>query len=428
MPSKPRRPGDVSTSPVNPVTLAVGFIIAIGVLVSFPVLIDWLPRRLADLGGLDAKGRSTELSRIRTAELALLAGMIAVFGAYYTHRTFRLNHQGQITERFTRAVDQLGSEKTEIRVGGIYALQRIARESSVDHEPTMEILTGFLREQSRWSPAKSAGSGSRNGRKRATPVAPRTDIQAALTVLAHRTEAYDTRTFNLTSTDLRGADFHGASLVGVDLSSSNLSGADLSGADLTNAKLARVRLVGARLANTNLSAADLREADLSYCDLTATGLFGLATSSIAVPDASYHSAGVSGAMLRSAYQAEVTRSHNERLVLQGVALVGADLTGLDLTGADFTGADLRNAHLNHAILRDVTLVRANSREPISRERTSRVRISQVWTTRKPDRASCSCGAHSHSIVPGGLLVMSSTTRLTSRISLIMREAICSSRS
>ena len=37
-------------------------------------------------------------------------------------------------------------------------------------------------------------------------------------------------------------------------------------------------------------------------------------------------------------------------------------------------------------------------------------------------------AHSHSIVPGGLDVMSSTTRLTSRISPIMREAICSSRS
>ena len=37
-------------------------------------------------------------------------------------------------------------------------------------------------------------------------------------------------------------------------------------------------------------------------------------------------------------------------------------------------------------------------------------------------------AHSHSIVPGGLDVMSSTTRLTSRISLIIREAICSSRS
>ena len=36
--------------------------------------------------------------------------------------------------------------------------------------------------------------------------------------------------------------------------------------------------------------------------------------------------------------------------------------------------------------------------------------------------------YSHSIVPGGLLVMSSTTRLTSRISLIIREAMRSSRS
>ena len=37
-------------------------------------------------------------------------------------------------------------------------------------------------------------------------------------------------------------------------------------------------------------------------------------------------------------------------------------------------------------------------------------------------------SYSHSIVPGGLDVMSSTTRLTSRISPIIREAICSSRS
>ena len=36
--------------------------------------------------------------------------------------------------------------------------------------------------------------------------------------------------------------------------------------------------------------------------------------------------------------------------------------------------------------------------------------------------------YSHSMVPGGLLVMSSTTRLTSESSPIIREAICSSRS
>ena len=49
--------------------------------------------------------------------------------------------------------------------------------------------------------------------------------------------------------------------------------------------------------------------------------------------------------------------------------------------------------------------------------------------RRAPRASLDClGRYSHSIVPGGLDVMSSTTRLTSRISLIMREAIRSSRS
>ena len=50
--------------------------------------------------------------------------------------------------------------------------------------------------------------------------------------------------------------------------------------------------------------------------------------------------------------------------------------------------------------------------------------------RRPGAGSCrpSPGDHSHSIVPGGLLVMSSTTRPTGRISLIIREAICSSRS
>jgi hypothetical protein len=37
-------------------------------------------------------------------------------------------------------------------------------------------------------------------------------------------------------------------------------------------------------------------------------------------------------------------------------------------------------------------------------------------------------AYSHSIVPGGFDVMSSTTRFTSRSSLIMREATFSSRS
>jgi hypothetical protein len=64
-----------------------------------------------------------------------------------TWRTLQVNREGQITERFTQAIDQLGATDDkgnklfEIRLGGIYALERIARESEEDYWPIMEILT-----------------------------------------------------------------------------------------------------------------------------------------------------------------------------------------------------------------------------------------------------------------------------------------------
>src|SRR5215212_7701039 len=64
----------------------------------------------------------------------------------------RQAEQGQITERFTRAIDQLGSEKLEIRLGGIYALERIDKETPerAYHGTVMEVLTAYVRENSRW--------------------------------------------------------------------------------------------------------------------------------------------------------------------------------------------------------------------------------------------------------------------------------------
>ncbi|WP_243878742.1 hypothetical protein [Streptomyces sp. KS 21] len=51
----------------------------------------------------------------------------------------RVNQEGlnatrerHITDRFSRAVDQLGSEKTDVRIGGLYALWRIADHSARD--------------------------------------------------------------------------------------------------------------------------------------------------------------------------------------------------------------------------------------------------------------------------------------------------------
>jgi hypothetical protein len=54
-------------------------------------------------------------------------------------------------EMFNRAVDQLGSEKLEVRLGAIYTLKRISRDPEyADYRtPILETLTAYVRERSR---------------------------------------------------------------------------------------------------------------------------------------------------------------------------------------------------------------------------------------------------------------------------------------
>jgi hypothetical protein len=33
-----------------------------------------------------------------------------------------------VTDRYTKAIEQLGSDRLDVRIGGIYALERVARD------------------------------------------------------------------------------------------------------------------------------------------------------------------------------------------------------------------------------------------------------------------------------------------------------------
>jgi hypothetical protein len=99
--------------------------------------------------------RANRIQVIATVVQAL-GGIAVLIGIYFAWanlkttqigqaETLRLTNEGQITDRFTKAIDQLGSPKLELRLGGIYALERIARDSEKDHWPIMEVLTTFIR-------------------------------------------------------------------------------------------------------------------------------------------------------------------------------------------------------------------------------------------------------------------------------------------
>lgn len=76
-----------------------------------------------------ALGRAARLKAendVRTAALQLLGGVLVAGGLYFTARTYVLGREGQITDRFTRAVDQLGSDAPNVRIGA-YSRSRGSR-------------------------------------------------------------------------------------------------------------------------------------------------------------------------------------------------------------------------------------------------------------------------------------------------------------
>src|SRR4051812_24926990 len=126
-------PGSNRHAPRSTLTVLGVVLGGLLMLVAIVVLIKVVPPWVGSTDGLKGKDRAEEIGRARTAVLAILAGTIASVGAVFTGLSYRLNRAGQLTERFTRAIDQLGSTSLDVRLGGIYALERIARDSADDH-------------------------------------------------------------------------------------------------------------------------------------------------------------------------------------------------------------------------------------------------------------------------------------------------------
>jgi len=175
----------------------------------------------------------------------------------------RLTRQGQMIERFTQAIEQLGSEKLEIKLGGIYSLERTAHEEKNYHWPVMEVLTSYVRRHAARKPDEEL-------RENATP---EPDIQAILDVIGRRSEYHridkevEYGTIELNNTDLQGANLQEAHLVGAALQRAALREAALRGANLYGANLQGAGLQGADLVGAVLQGAILQGANLYGANL-----------------------------------------------------------------------------------------------------------------------------------------------------------------
>ena len=197
---------------------------------------------------------------------ALIAAFIAVFTNVQAQRAtntqLRIAEQGQITNRYNAAVTNLGSRSIDVRLGGVYALQRLMKDSPPDQPTVIAVLCAFVRDRA------TGSAGPSNFRQP-------TDIQAALTVVGTRNTAKEGRT---TVVDFDHAQLATAQLPGLHLSRANFSDADLRGADLSGADLRGADLNGAGLRGADLAGAHLCGANLRSARTSATRAFAARTS------------------------------------------------------------------------------------------------------------------------------------------------------
>jgi hypothetical protein len=141
-------------------TIGLGALTVAILLISLSLIPRWLypPLSAADLRSVPSAQARIQLQQAqsqltngaRSSVLQGLAGLLVVAGALATWQRVHISREGQITDRFTRAIDQLGSENLDVRIGDIYALERIAKNSAEDRSTIQYVLAAFVRHHATW--------------------------------------------------------------------------------------------------------------------------------------------------------------------------------------------------------------------------------------------------------------------------------------
>jgi len=135
--------------------LAAGFGLLLCCILVFP---QQIVNREVISGEITQADRLKAMNDVRATLAHGLAGALLLFGAWATwnqvqatSKQVAMSAKQQTTERFTRAVDQLGSKSPDVRMGGIVGLGQLASsaETDADRLRIVQILAGFVRHHAR---------------------------------------------------------------------------------------------------------------------------------------------------------------------------------------------------------------------------------------------------------------------------------------
>ena len=218
----------------------------------------------------DGESGSTTIRNLGLVIAAIVALPLAIWRSIVAERQAKTAQRGLLNERYQKGAEMLDSQVLAVRLGGIYALARLAREHPGDyHTQIMSLLCAFVRHPAGEPVEVAEPINSRSltptaefnrGWHRAgndLPLRVREDVQAIMTAVRERSEA---------QIEIEKEGEHRKNLSGANLNDADLFGANLYGANLKEAKLNRVNMVGAKLEGANLDGANLTGAfDMRGC-------------------------------------------------------------------------------------------------------------------------------------------------------------------
>jgi Pentapeptide repeats (8 copies) len=307
---------------------------------------------------------------VATSVVAIGTAVVAIGTFDVSQKTLRLSQQTldantrqQASDRFGKAIEHLGSDNIDVRLGGIFALDKLAWDTPSEHPDVYNVLTSFVRGHavvgkdacadssppgvvpSSPAPASPAPSSMAALTSLApSPVAavassaptspastgprPKEDIQTVIYLVGRRNRQYDSmnESIDFSHACLRGASFLAETVA--DYSDVNMNSSDLRSANLGLAKLENAYLMGATLDDALIISAKLHGARLTYAHMWRAGL--------------------SGADLRGAHVAN------------------ADLRSANLCNADLSDADLSGANLADVVYDSTTIWPRGFQPPPSR--------------------------------------------------------------
>ena len=237
----------------------------------------------------DQDSLSTTIRNLGLVIGGVIAILLAVWRSIVAERQADTAQQSLLNERYERRAEMLGSGVLSVRLGGIYALQRLAQEHPKEyHVQVLGLLCAFVRH-----PKEDEGYQRMLAEKNADPKTfsfLREDVQAVMEVIGKRRvehlalEGKDRFRLDLHGSDLRGAQLEWANLASAPWTDwTGVSEAEIftytDSTDLSEARLCSARLAFAKLSKANLSGACvcrawLTRTDLSGADLTDASVHG----------------------------------------------------------------------------------------------------------------------------------------------------------